>query len=306
MRGDLVRAALLGATLALLARPAGATAIDGVLEAAYGPALSTQICQAYLKNNLGQAMISDGSELDEAYAVVQGGTLDVFLAGNLADSFCPSGPVPCGQALMLFFDTGAGGQSPLFANPATTGTDDLWQLAGLTFDAGFAPDYSLEIRAIGPGDPGNFWVEFASLPTGAAATVTYVGQGVAGGANTLAGGTNPYGILAAIDESNVAGVTAGCGAASGAGVTTGIELAIPLAALGNPADCVRICALVYDPRYDVVGNQVLGPLPPGTCGLGAPGGVNFASIAGDQFFSICAGATPAGRPTWGRLKSAYR
>ena len=53
-------------------------------------------------------------------------------------------------------------------------------------------------------------------------------------------------------------------------------------------------------------NQVLGPLPPGTCNLGAASGVNFANIAGNQFFEVCPAATPVMHSSWGALKSIYR
>jgi len=67
-----------------------------------------------------------------------------------------------------------------------------------------------------------------------------------------------------------------------------------------------VCAFV-NPIFDqAVANQVLGPVPPGTCNLGAPSGVNFADIAGNQYFTACSAVTPALRATWGRLKSTYR
>jgi hypothetical protein len=60
-------------------------------------------------------------------------------------------------------------------------------------------------------------------------------------------------------------------------VATGVEWAIPPAALGNPSGCVEVCALIKlsDAFNAHVANQVLGPLPPeGT--------------------------------TWGRVKAVYR
>jgi hypothetical protein len=55
-----------------------------------------------------------------------------------------------------------------------------------------------------------------------------------------------------------------------------------------------------------IGNQVLGPVPPGTCDLGAFSSVNFAGVSGDQFFTVCPLSTPVAPGTWGRLKSVYR
>jgi hypothetical protein len=131
-----------------------------------------------------------------------------------------------------------------------------------------------------------------------------VGNAGFGAPGTIDGGSNPFGILCSIDLSNTTGVTAGCGASSGAGVTTGVEWAIPLAAIGNPTGAIRICALIA--RIDgAISNQVLGPVPPGTCTLWPAGAVNFASIAGAQYFVVDL-TTPTARGTWGRLKTIYR
>src|SRR5262249_53269860 len=165
--------------------------------------------------------------------------------------------------------TGPGGQNQLLANnPSFNGGYDLDQLQGLTFDPDFSPDYWL-------GFGGNLWswpktqAYFAELPTPGGAAGAYLGTSTAGGPGTLSGGSNPWGFEATIDESNVAGVTMGCGSASGAGVTTGIEWAIPLAALNHPDGCIKIC--VFDSNYGPSGygvrNQVLGPVPPGLCDL---------------------------------------
>ena len=43
-----------------------------------------------------------------------------------------------------------------------------------------------------------------------------------------------------------------------------------------------------------IGNQVLAPLPPGSCELGDPSGVDFGAVAGDQYFTICPSTTSAG------------
>lgn len=71
-----------------------------------------------------------------------------------------------------------------------------------------------------------------------------LGRTGGGGPGPLSGGTNPFGVLCSIYQTNRAGVTAGCVGSSGTSVTTGIEWAIPLAALGNPSGPIRICALI--------------------------------------------------------------
>jgi hypothetical protein len=100
-------------------------------------------------------------------------------------------------------------------------------------------------------------------------------------------------------------VTGGCDASSGAGVTTGIELAVPLAAIGNPTGAIRICALLASPQPVQVSNQVLGPVPPGTCALGSPAGVDLGNVPGSQYFVVDM-TTAARNSTWGRLKIQYR
>jgi hypothetical protein len=66
----------------------------------------------------------------------------------------------------------------------------------------------------------------------------------------------------------------------------------------------------FDPESNSntpISNQVLGPVPPGTCDLGPAGSVDFGTIPGAQWFTICpVGATPARRASWGSLKDIYR
>jgi hypothetical protein len=296
---------LLGASLVLAARAASAVAVDGRLEPDYGPALSTQTTQT---NNgdqpYGQVATSFGSELDQAYGFISGGVLHLFLSGNLM--YDPGTEfVGRWHPLDLFIDSAPGGQNQLLANnPAIETMYDANQMAGLTFDTGFGADYWLSCGTIYYHPLLRAY--YATLPTGGGGTGVYLGYGPAGGPGTLSFGTNPDGILVTIDDRNNGGVSGGCGAASGAGVTTGVEWAIPLAAIGNPTGCVRVCAIVNSQDHSTIANQVLGPVPPGTCSLGAASAVNFASIAGDQFFTICPPATPARATSWGRLKTIYR
>ncbi|MBX3375392.1 MAG: hypothetical protein KF678_00125 [Phycisphaeraceae bacterium] len=78
-------------------------------------------------------------------------------------------------------------------------------------------------------------------------------------------------------------------------VQTGVEIAIPLSALGNPAASnLKICLFINGQFHDFVSNQVLPGLPPGTptqgtANLGNPRLIDFSTIAGglggNQFFS---------------------
>lgn len=290
------------ALLLLLASSAGAVPVDGRLDPEYGAARSTQTTQSSLGDTPENAFL--GSELDEAFGYVSGDTLHLLLAGNFNRFF--SEPLILPNQLQLYIDVGPGGQNPLSAaNPATGFHHGLQGMAGLAFDQDFVPDYFLAgSREASGATP--FYAFFAELPAGGGGAGSFLGSTGIGGPGTLAGSgaSNPFGILASIDLSNVAGVTAGCDAASGAGVTTGIEWAIPLAALGSPAGSIRICALIARVSGEV-SNQILGPVPPGTCTLGPASGVNFANLPGLQYFVVDA-ETPVTRTSWGRLKASYR
>ncbi len=281
----------------------GAIVVDGRLDASY-TLLSTQAAQASPGPDAtsGAVDFAAGSELDAAYGAVDGGVLYLFLAGNLKDTICASQTCADFGDLEVFIDSQPGGQNTLLIpqGPALLG--------GLTFDAGFAPDYRVNFQLSGALS-GSFirYAEYFTLPTGGGGTGTGLGYGTNTGApGTLGGGTNPFGIQATVDNGNTGGVGAGCGAASGAGVTTGMELAIPLAAIGNPTGCITVSAFVFEPQGAYLTNQVLGPVPAGTCAFGVATSVNFANVPGDQFFSLCLDTVPVHGSSWGALKSHYR
>jgi hypothetical protein len=239
------------------------------------------------------------SELDQAFAVIEQDTLYVLLTGNLGAYVAiePSHD----HSQFVFIDTDGGGQHQVVNGSLT----DLERVQGLTFDAGLSPGFAL-ISAWSGSDLNE---TFCRMPAGVPGTADALGfftWSTASGSR-LSGG-NPDGIRVAIDNTNLQGVDGGCyagvgGGSSGATATTGIEWAVPLAALGSPG-CLRICAFLFDGNF--VSNQVLAPVPVGLCSLGSPAAVNFSSLEGDQFFSVCAGVTPARAATWGRLKLLYR
>ena len=280
------------ATLALLlsARPAGAVNIDGRLDVEYGAALITQTTQTGDNDNdVGKVDYSWGSELDGGYGYVANGVLYLFLSGNSLFRWTIEAQTVW-LPVDVFIDSRPGGQNQLLSNNPSPDSYfyNVNQAAGLTFDSGFEADYWLSLG--GNSNIGSWPMVMAyegELPTAGGGAGEFLGSTACGGPGTLSGGTNPFGIQATVDESNVAGVTHGCGASSGAGVITGIEWAIPLVAIGNPTGCIKVCAYVGYGDHSGLLNQVLGPLPPGTCNLGAASSANFASIDGDQFFSVC-------------------
>ncbi len=301
------------ALLLLLAPAALAVPVDGTLDPEYGAALATQTTQTGQTsfgivgdNTLGDLMNANGSELDAGYGVISEGALHLFISGNLA---IQSNPIEAGtleEILILFVDVGSGGQhvvsgiAPFFSTGSWLGETN-----GLTFDEGFDADYGFDLVGNTLAIPPNLGAHQADLTAPAPITPAYLGASAPGGPGTLSGGTNPAGIEMTLDNRNVAGVTFGCGAASGAGVTTGMEWAIPLAAIGNPEGCIKVCALVIG-KSGSVSNQVLGPVPAGTCPLGAASGVDLSAIAGDQFFTVCPGASPVQATSWGAVKAIYR
>ena len=300
MRSHATLAALLvlGA-FTIAPRADAAIAVDGQLDPDYGAALATQTTQtsfvdakpAFWTN---PTLYADGTELDALYLTVEGGVLHLLIAGNMG--FCCPTMFSHQEEFDVFIDSGPGGQHTLRADNAVGALNGL---AGLTFDAGFDADYWLSSTV-------NMSCAYAELLSAGGGAGYNLGFNISGPPGTLTGGTNPFGILAAVDNSNGAGVTAGCAAASGAGVTTGVEWAIPLAAIGNPTGCVRVCVVATSIGTGALGNQTLGACPPGTCALGAPAGVDLSAIAGNQYVTICLGPTPTSGSTWGRLKTIYR
>lgn len=275
--------------------------VDGGIDAAHGPAISVQTTQtAFGDATLGQTDAANGSELDQAFATICDNTLYLTLTGNLETNF---------NDLEIFLDTRPGGQNQLRGDNADFGGEPTLNRMGddgtgngLRFDPFFVPDWWFGVQG-GFGDgsvidfvPFKMMVYQAELLDTGGGIGRFLGATVAASAGILGGhgADNPFGIRATLDNSNTLGVDTGIGAASGAGVTTGIELAIPLEAIGSPAGCVRVTAFLNGQAHDFVSNQVLGPLPPGTDNLGEPRDVDFSAHAGNQYFEVCpAGVTAA-------------
>lgn len=259
--------------------------LDGTRDGSYG-LRSVQT----VETQFGDANPNGGSELDAAWAQVQGGTLYLMLTGNLEGNF---------NKLNIFIDSVAGGENVVTNDTGNGGnnpTNDGWagKYAGFTFDTGFAADYLLILRN---GDFGGdrFDVDFSSVGnTSVLETAGDIFGGSRFGANVnaLAGA----GIGVAFDNSNVLGVLGGTGAANQAAaeaVTTGIELAIPLAALGNPTGDILVSAMINGSNHDYLSNQFLGGLaaPQGNLGgdgngtfNGTVGQINLNNFGGSQYF----------------------
>ncbi len=278
---------LAAAMAVALAGHAPAVTLDGSIAGdGYGSAVSVQTIETGFGDNQ--------SELNAAYAQVSGGTLYLTITGQVESNF---------NKLNLFFDTVAGGQNTLTADANNGGTNpenDNWanNHNGFTFDTGFEADYMIIIRSGNFGGD-RFDIDIATVGGGLgafeAAADVFGGSftGVNAAALPLAG------VGVAYDNSNAAGVggTAGNAADQTAAqaVQTGIELAIPLAAIGSPAGDFKISAMVNNSDHNFLSNQFLGGLPVGQGNLGGDGtggftgnvgGVDLNNFAGDQFFVV--------------------
>jgi len=306
----MVGSVLLAIAGLVLATPARA-GVSGTLSPVYGPPLTVQTSQSNVGgSNSPYALINenDQSQLDAAYGYVSNGTLYLFFSGSLIFWVQLEGGIEHWQPLDVFIDCAPGGQHQLLANNPVPDPQsyDPNKMAGLTFDAGFSPDYWLSLGGITTVFWPNIGAYFASLPTSGGGTGAFLGTTQPGPSGALSGGTNPYGIETTFDDSNPFGLGNGCAAATTPAVQKGIEWAIPLAAIGNPSGCIRVTAFVPATQdHSKISNQVMGPIPPGTCSLMPAAAVDFSAIPGDQFFTICA-PTPVLPTSWGRLKASYR
>jgi hypothetical protein len=279
------------AVLCSQAVPAIAATLDGSIAGDGYGLYSVQTVQTSFPN----------SQLDAAWAQIQGGTLYLTLTGNLPSNF---------NRLNVFIDSVAGGENVITNNTSSGGnnpSNDGWAAkhAGFTFDADFAADYLIILRNGFTASP-HFDVDFNSVGnTNVVESTSNVFGGSLTGSNA---GVGASGLGVSFDNSNAAGVADGSGAANqaaAAAVQTGIELAIPLAAIGNPGpgDCIKIGAMINGSNHDYLSNQFLGPIdnvaPYSQVSLGGDGIGGFngtvgqidlndnAYASGEQFFKIC-------------------
>ncbi len=275
--------AVLGITLLGSIAVQAVPMVDGVLgPGEYGAAVSVQAVETQFGDNF--------SELNAAYARIAGGHLYLMLTGNLEGNF---------NKLNIFIDSQPGGQNII--SGANNPPNDGWAAAhnGMRFDTGFEPDYLLILR----NGAGKFDLDYAIIGGGATDFDSF--EDVFGGTQEGSGVTGPganlgFSFMLGFDNSNTAGVAGGTGAADQAAalaVTTGIEIGIPLAAIGNPAigTDVHISAMVNGSNHDFLSNQFLGPLQPPQGNLGGDGAGNWTgglsdidlnNFAGQQFFTV--------------------
>jgi hypothetical protein len=266
-------ASLLFATAAL-AQPV----IDGSWDPIYRVLAIQNTQTGFDDSNLGAVDYANGSELDVAYGIVKDGWLYLLLAGNLESNF---------NKLEIFFDTRPGGQNRLRGDNPDVDFNGLNRMSddgsgnGLTFDPDFEADFWIGVT--GGGSPYRLYANYAEL--GSPGVGLYLGNTGAVSDGVLVDGNNPFGIRVTINNSNTGGVTGGTGLGNGADVMTGVELAIPLNAIGNPTSSFKVCVFINGLFHDYLSNQVLAGIGGGG-NLGEPRLVNFGNIPGEQYFWV--------------------
>ena len=252
--------------------------IDGSWDPIYRVLAIQNTQTGFGDSNLGAVDYANGSELDVAYGIVKDGWLYLLLAGNLESNF---------NKLEIFFDTRPGGQNRLRGDNPDVDFNGLNRMGddgsgnGLTFDPDFEADFWIGVT--GGGSPYRLYANYAEL--GSPGVGLYLGNTGAVSDGVLVDGNNPFGIRVTINNSNTGGVTGGAGLGNGADVMTGVELAIPLNAIGNPTSSFKVCVFINGLFHDYLSNQVLAGIGGGG-NLGEPRLVNFGNIPGEQYFWV--------------------
>jgi autotransporter-associated beta strand protein len=272
-----------------LSRPAHATVtIDGSLDADYGAALATQT------NNTGFGLNTDtdglnanGSQLDAAYGIVQGGNLDLFFAGNLETNL---------NHLDIFIADGRTGQSTLDAGNNNQG--GLYAMNGSKFSPGFSGTYALDINGSGTEGSSPTWYVDSYDLTQAVAPPKYEGYFVPtadGIAYNPFNGSITSSLTFSFNNSNTTGGVNGtqdsaASATAADSVTTGFEMAIPLSTLGSPhGGSIEVLADINGGGNSYLSNQFLPGIPVGN-DLGTAT-FNFSATAG-QYFTVSVPTNP--------------
>ncbi len=312
-------AAALASSAAALAAP---PIVDGLnIPTEFGAAnlIYTQTWQTQFGNDTDDTQFGGGSELDELFIRQDGAVLSIGITGNLENN---------GNCLVIYLDTPSNaGQNPLFTRNASgplpglprclAGNSSNGGINNVTFDAGFSPNFAISLTGgspIGSQTRSYYLVNLTAFPNGADATNEILGLVTAGdptasGAtpgtlSTFWPGSNSRGILAAVDNSNAAGVNGSAGdPAPDPNANTavkGIELRIPMSVLGVGSR-QQLCIFAWVSGSDgFVSNQLMpAPAPSATFttlrnignpDFGAPPGVfNLADdtlYPGNQFICL--------------------
>jgi hypothetical protein len=172
---------------------------------------------------------TEGSELNQLFVKCVNGVLYLAVTGNLEGR-------PNSNSIHFYIDTG---RNPNNTFTLTTGCINcsVQGMSGVVFD--HKPDYVLSVSHFDDGQGNdNIYLDLHDVVNNQS---TYLGA-VAVGAGE---GTVAQGVKAGFDNSNLQGVTRDLNnIGNPATATTGLEVAIPLSALGNPQGEIKILALL--------------------------------------------------------------
>jgi hypothetical protein len=244
--------------------------INGSYDPAFGNALSVQTDATGFGLN--------DSELDGAYGLIANGNLYLFFSGNLQNN---------GNNINIFI-AGADGQSTLkAANPGNLGANNLSVMNGSQFSPGFLATYAFNINNNG----NTLTVSQYNLLNNTA--VDTLGSLTTSG-NIVINGVVDNSVMVGFNNNNAEAQAADVGTGS-----TGLELAIPLSLLGNPAGPIEVLIGINGSAEGYMSNQFLPGLPGGTGNPGGGGpdsadsgdGFNFSSTAG-EYLTVPVSAAP--------------
>ncbi len=231
-----------------------------------------------------------GSELNQLFVKCENGVLYIAVTGNLEGN---------GNAIHFYIDTGRS-QSNTFNLTTDCINCSVQGMSGVVFDHN--PDYALGVNRYDGGEGNdNIYIDLHDLVGNQS---EYLGSVAVGQGEGAVG----QGVKAGFDNSNVQGVTSNpnnIGDPSTA--VNGLEVAIPLSALGNPTGSIRILAVLTggadlgDPcRGTYLSNQTLPALNIGSPSQQYPNAAwarcpdapfdffpfNFAQLAGTHYVTV--------------------
>ena len=238
-------------------------------------------------------MFGTGSELDQLFVdpYIADGYLQLAITGNLEPVIAAGHQ----NGFVIFLDTVSGGEAVLDANGGFGpggGADYLAGLEGVAFDNNFRPDYAITLNAGDGGHPFTYYVSHHDLETDAEEWLGEQDFGSHSGELRL--GSTPNGWQVAFDNSNILGVGGGSAGAPDNGAlsaTTGLEMIIPLSALGlsdqSIGATIGIQALITNSETPPawLSNQNLPGLPDYTPNFGEnlP---DYNTIIGNQYATV--------------------
>jgi hypothetical protein len=241
----------------------------GTTPQSYGSALALQsINTGFGDSTVGDGTSAGGSELDAAYGQISGGYLYLMLTGNFESN---------GNHANVFVAGGAAGQSTL-ALPATA---SMATMNGSQFSPGFQATYAFDMNDYAGTAYVEEYTSLGSSPAGG-----YVGAAPANSSPGVvaSGGSYPAYATVALNDYNVSTMGSPVGGVfTGPYATTGLELAIPLSAIGYTGGSVEVLADINGGGDSYLSNQFLPELPTGYGNLGNGGVFNFSSTPGEYF-----------------------